>query len=188
MTPAFPGNAEVVSMDGSLGAADGTGPWISVGVSAQLFIHFGLHPQRDHMFGKTFPWLPESHMNHNRNGKKNLFLRACLALGLGASPLCCGGLGSQEFTPKKAGFWIWLCTQNRNPESTIERAQNHLDILKGSNRNKCIFSLHELKYECLLQFLLGNNLNLLSLLLWPCTKAAEFFRSCCLAPRNMPFS
>lgn len=88
---------------------------------------------------KTSPWLPESHMNHNRNGKKSLSLRACLALGLGDSSLWCGGLGSQEFTPKKAGCWIWLCTQNRNPESAIERAQNHLDILKGSNRNNCIF-------------------------------------------------
>lgn len=105
-----------------------------------------------------------------------------------ASPPCCGGLGSWEFTSKKGGCWIWLCTQNRNPESAIERAQNHLDILKRSYRNKCIFSFHELKYESLLQSLPGNNPNLLSLLPWACTEAAEYFRSCCLAPRNIAFS
>lgn len=115
-------------------------------------------------------------------------LSACLALWLGASPLCCGGLGSQEFTSKKEERWIWLRNQNKNPESVIERAQNHLDISKGSYRKKCTFSFHELKYECFLQSLLGNNPSLLSLLCWAYTETAEFSKSCCLAPRNLPFS
>lgn len=114
------------------------------------------------MFGKTFPWLPGNHMKHNRNGKQNVSLSACLALGLGASPLCC--VVEVRNLPQRKQDYEFDCTQNRNPERVIEREQNPLDILKGSNRNKCIFSYDELKYECLLQSLLGNNPNLFSLL------------------------
>lgn len=59
---------------------------------------------------------------------------------------------------------------------------------KEVTEKKCTFSFHELKYECLLQSLLGNNPSLLSLLCWAYTKTAEFLKSCCLAPRNLLFS
>lgn len=87
---------------------------------------------------------------------------ACLGIGReGGAPALCVVVAQEVSSTlplgihqkKKQGAELECVSGAEKSEREAERAQHHFYILEGSNRSQCVFSFHELKYECLLQSL-----------------------------------